>query len=226
MTTLNAIRTIPEQIAAQLRGELLAGRFQVGQPLREVHLAERFGVSRGPVRQVLQQLAQEGLLVARRNCGMTVAPPPPDSVRELLRPMRAMIETYALGLCFDELNEEDFRAWDNLLGRLRLACAERDYAAMRDCDFDLHRLILLRAGQEDLVPIWTMITARLRPICEARDREYDDPVAVHAIHAELLKVFRGGDKDAALKALSQHIQDGEFNENFRRRWLAGKRGRK
>ncbi|MBI1906092.1 MAG: GntR family transcriptional regulator [Rhodocyclales bacterium] len=53
-----------EQVYHTLRSHLRSGTLQVGQPLQEVQLAERLGVSRTPVREALARLANDGLLVS------------------------------------------------------------------------------------------------------------------------------------------------------------------
>ena len=78
-------RTIREQVTNQIRDEVVAGKLPAGQPLREGHLAERFGVSRGPIRDAFLQLSQEGFLVYQANRGVTVRKPPEQGHRELMR---------------------------------------------------------------------------------------------------------------------------------------------
>jgi DNA-binding GntR family transcriptional regulator len=228
MTSATPVLTVAEQIATRLRSELLSGRYPPGEPLREERLAERFGVSRHPIRKVLQQLAGEGLLVAKRNCGVTVAPPPPDAVRELLMPMRVMVETYALRACFDRLGADDFQQFEQLLGRLRLACEEGDYTATLERDFDFHRAIVERAGQADLLPVWTLLIARTQPFYEHTQIPRAELAVVHVIHVALLDTFRRGDEDVAVEALSQHILNakGSFNDRIKRRWAEEKRRRR
>jgi DNA-binding GntR family transcriptional regulator len=219
MSTPETVLSSREQIVNQLRGEIFGGVLRAGEPLREMSLARQFGVSRGPVRQALQELTREGLLVARSNCGVTVAGTASDEVRDLFTPMRAMIETYALNVSFDALTEADVRAWDRRLKLLRLACEDGDYPAILRHDFEFHRSIVLRAGGEDLVPVWTLIMTRVKPYPEwlsrwkrsqARKRgggdAANDPMEIHAIHSELVAVLRSGDKAAAMSALSDHIQ--------------------
>jgi DNA-binding GntR family transcriptional regulator len=218
------LNTLPDQVARQLRGELLSGRFQAGEALREVSLAGQFGVGRTIIRQVFGRLVQEGLLIGKYNCGVTVAGTPSEEVRELLTPLRQHIEAYALTRCLDQLTEADFAEWSALLGQLRLACEQHNFAATLDADFEFHRFILLRAGLHDLIPVWQPILTRLRPHHEVGNRRYpnDRLLVVHAIHEELLKVFRHGTRKQALAALASHIADGSFNRAIKRRWLARK----
>lgn len=206
MTGARLIRSTREQITDLLRDEILCGRLVEGDRLSEGKLAERFGVSRGPIRESLVQLTQEGLLVAKPNCGVKVAPSATDDVRDLLVPIRKSIETYALKLIFDELTEADFRQWEETLQRLERACRERDGNAIVQNDIAFHRLILMRAGQADLLTIWQLLVARIRNHFqrELTDRS-SDLLSTHRDHRELLAAFRSGDKKTAVRALEKHI---------------------
>jgi DNA-binding GntR family transcriptional regulator len=66
---------VRDQIAERLRNEILADTIPSNEPLREVALAERFGTSRGPIRDVLLELTKEGALVYKPNAGVRVCPP-------------------------------------------------------------------------------------------------------------------------------------------------------
>ena len=65
-------RPTPELIADQIRDGILQGDFRPGEQVVEAQLAARMQVSRGPVREALQRLIQEGLLVSYRNKGVFV----------------------------------------------------------------------------------------------------------------------------------------------------------
>src|SRR4051794_22187249 len=62
----------PSIIAARIRDAVIDGTFPPGMQLSEAHIASRLGVSRGPVREALQRLIQEGLLRAERHRGVFV----------------------------------------------------------------------------------------------------------------------------------------------------------
>ena len=72
MLDSTVIVSVRDQIAQQLRADIINGVLIENTKLKEQELAKRFGVSRGPVRDVLLQLSKEGLLVSKNNCGVSV----------------------------------------------------------------------------------------------------------------------------------------------------------
>lgn len=194
-----------EQIAAHIRRDVFAGRLAVGKRLSETSLANQFNVSRTPIREALQQLVQEGFLDAKPNCGVRVAAEACDSMNELVISIRAMIETFALKSCFDDLGEDDFRTWEQLINRMADACRRRDYEEIAELDIEFHRSIIHRAGIPVLNAIWTTIVARMRSHFRETQLGYADPLEVYEEHAAILQVFRAGNRDAAVKILEENI---------------------
>ena len=154
------IRSVREQIADTLRAEVLAGTWDNDTPVREQSLADRFGVSRGPIRDVLMQLSQEGVLVYQQNKGVKVSSAPKESERQLLQSMRRQMETYCLGQCMDTLTEDDDQMLDVILAELSRACETGDFGLIADRDLALHRFLIRRASRE-LETVWQSITSRL-----------------------------------------------------------------
>lgn len=194
-----------EQIVKQIRNDVLAGRLDAGKRLSEADLASRFKVSRTPIREALQQLVQEGVLDAQPNCGVRVAAEACDSMNELVISIRGMIEIFALRSCFDDLNEEDFRQWEDILGRLAEACRKRDYQEIAELDIEFHRAVVHRAGIPVLDAMWTSIVARIRTHFRETQLNYSNPMDVHAEHVAILEAFRAGNRDAATKLLDENI---------------------
>lgn len=204
--TSQLIFGLREQIADRLRNDVLCGRLVEGQRLSEVELARRFGISRTPIREALQQLSHEGLLEGRPNAGVKVAARPPDSIRELVVPIRRSVETFALRSIFDTLADDDFRRWDEILAKLRAACAAADYEAIAEHDIAFHRSIICRAHLSDLESIWLPLLARVRPhFWETQRRRYADPLEIHDEHARIVEVFRTRDIEASVQALEANI---------------------
>lgn len=205
MATRGLIRGLREQIANQLRDDILAGRFEAGDRLSEISLAERFGVSRGPIREALVQLTHEGLLVGRPNCGVSVAPAAPDSIKELIVPIRRTIETFALRQFFDDINENDFQIWEDILQKLKQAVQKKDVSASAEADIAFHRSLLVRANLPDLLAIWQTIVSRIRVHFHDSHLREKDPMSIYFEHKAIVDTFRTGNRNASVKILEENI---------------------
>lgn len=198
----NAVyRTIREQIVEQLRHEVLCGQLTEGEPLREKTLAERFGVSRGPIRDALLQLTQEGLLVSQPNCGVKVGRLPSELIRPLIISLRRQVEAFAVETIFDDINEDDIRMWEEILANLKSACEAGDMASLVEHDMAFHRSFIERTGDPDLVAVWLPIILRMRLVYT----RHTDHMECYAEHAAVLEAIRRGDKQAAIDALTSNI---------------------
>jgi DNA-binding GntR family transcriptional regulator len=110
--------TLRQQVTAKLRQAILSGRFSPGERLIERELCESLGVSRPLVREALQQLQAEGLLLHTPHKGPTVATISPQEARDI----------YAVREYLEALAGEGFarNASDEQIARLRRAL---DYLA-------------------------------------------------------------------------------------------------
>lgn len=80
----------PASVLKALRAEIIAGTVARGTRLKEDAIAERFGVSRVPVREALRQLETEGFVVAEKFKGVTVADSSSEAVIELMQIRRGL----------------------------------------------------------------------------------------------------------------------------------------
>jgi DNA-binding GntR family transcriptional regulator len=92
--TLIAPRTIAAQVAERLKEEILAGERAAGSRLRQVEIAERFGVSTTPVREALAMLQREGLVRLHAQRGAVVFLPSVEDLRHHYE-IRAALEALA-----------------------------------------------------------------------------------------------------------------------------------
>ena len=85
----------PEYIVGALRNAILQGRYKANQPLRQDQIAEKFGVSKVPLREALVQLKAEGLVTFMPNRGAVVTELSAAEVDEIFT-MRMALESKAL----------------------------------------------------------------------------------------------------------------------------------
>ncbi len=210
MATAGGLLSTRDQITERLRDDVFAGRLSVGEKVTEAALAERFGVSRGPIREAVSMLTSEGLFVAKTNCGVTVAPPAPEAIRDLVLPIRRTIEVYAFKQIYAGLTSDDFRHWGDVVFQMQRACRQQEWQSLPALDLAFHRYVLERAGSPDLLAIWQTIVTRMRAhfwdTVQAH-HEKNDLARLHRHHAELLEAFQAGPKAVAVAALERHIDE-------------------
>lgn len=195
-------RTLQEQIAHHLRYDLLTGRFEPGSPLREIEIAARFGISRGPVREALRELARSGLVVFEPNHGVRVAKEINKEVRPFLVELRADIETHALVSTYDRLRQKDFKRIEAVLEDMLQADDDEPYDLMEH-DYRYHLVIVELLDDSDLFSIWYSLISRML-------MEYPGTVKAEGVHAEHERVYRAirsGDVEHASAVLYEHIQN-------------------
>jgi len=202
MSAPAVFRTIREQIVEQLRTEVLTGQLNAGESLREELLARRFGVSRGPIRDALLQLSQEGLLQSRPNCGAKVAPVPSGTIQPLVIQLRQQIEAFCLLQIFSKLTPADDRRLDENLERLRTACQSGEMTAVVEHDMAFHRWFIERAGEADLLKMWLTVVTRMR----LRYTRHTHLMDSFAEHEAVVAAVKRRDQAAAVSALVANIQ--------------------
>ena len=195
-------RTIREQVANQIRADVLSGRLPEGENLREQTLAKKYGVSRGPIRDALLQLTQEGLLESKPNCGVKVGSPTGEDLQPLVVQLRREIEVFALEKVFNNLSEKDINHLEELTEQLRNACERGDLGEIVHCDMDLHRYIVEATGNSDLLAMWLPIVSRMM----LHYTRHVDIMESHQEHSTIVNAIRNQDKQAAIKALTENIQ--------------------
>lgn len=202
MNEVPVFRTIREQIADRIRADVLSGRLSEGTSLREQTLAKQYGVSRAPVRDALLQLTQEGLLVARPNCGVKVGSPSDEDIQPLVIELRRKIEVFALRKVFGKLTVTDINRLDATVEQLRIACQKKDLGDIVHHDMALHRYLLESTGNADLLAMWLPIVSRMF----LHYSRHHDMMESHREHAAIVDAIRRRDKKAAIGALTANIQ--------------------
>jgi DNA-binding GntR family transcriptional regulator len=178
----------------------MAGDYPPGSPLGEVELAQRFGVSRGPVREALIQLEREDIVRSFPNRGCFVTTLSEQEFDEILM-LRSVLEPIALQLAREKASSKDIAAIRRRLRELERVAAKRDQRTYIKGDYDLHVAIWELSGKPLLTEVLKRLTAPVfvfEAIVEERYRNagYDVKADVRA-HRILIDYLAGKtDKDA------------------------------
>jgi len=205
-----AIETAGERVYRRIRSDIIFGRLRPAQRLKLDAVKESYGISISTLRELLNRLTSEGLIVAESARGFEVAPVSPDNFREIAQ-LRLLLECHALERSFAAGDME----WEGRIvaAHHKLASIEgraakggpRDDELLKRYDSEFHQALLSACGSKVLLEAhasifdkyirYLMIAVIFRG--EAASRE----------HRQLLDCALKRDAATAKKILTGHIQD-------------------
>jgi DNA-binding GntR family transcriptional regulator len=196
----------PMMIAARIREAIASGRIAPGAQIGEAEFARQLAVSRGPLREGLQRLAQEGLVVAVRNRGHFVIEMTPENVRDMYV-ARAAVERAAAA----RAHEIDPQGTAALLMQTVVdmtgAVDRGDQDGVSVADLDFHRVLVQSARSPRLDRMHQTLMAETRMCLHALTPTYAVGSARVTEHRQIAKSFTKGDPAHTDLLLAQHMDD-------------------
>lgn len=198
-------RTLSSAIAEHLRQEILDGQHAAGTQLRQDALAERFQVSRIPVREALFQLEAEGLLRMEPHRGAIVSSFSIEEIDDIFE-LRTLLEPRLLAASLPQMNDADLQQVTSLDTHFAQAIEDSDMARWGELNAQFHMGLYGHAP----LPRTLSIVAALLQSSErfTRLQMNRQPAMVRAgrEHHELLSLCQQRDSDRACAHLVEHIQ--------------------
>ena len=193
-----------QQVIELLRNAIISGRFDAGERLIESALSAEFGTSRGPVREALRQLENEGLVMSFPYRGAVVLGVSDEEVHEVLIPIRLTLERHSFERALKRLTDDDFAELGKQIWLLEQAGKEDDLIKLVEADLRFHEIVISASGQPHTVQIWRTIEPRIRAYFyrDERFRSFEETVEEHRM---LLAALQTRDPAIALAQLERHI---------------------
>ena len=189
-------------IARSLRADIMRGRLQSEQPLRQDEIAARFGVSKIPVREALFQLKAEGLVTFYPNRGAAVSKLSPAEADELFV-MRIALETAALRRAIPHLTIADLARAEEILGAID---QEQNLARWGEFNWEFHATLYYPAGLPRLMEWVETLHINVARYLVIYLAGLDYQVTSQNEHRQILEACRRGDIEAATAHLTNHLQ--------------------
>lgn len=141
--------SIRESVGDAIRQALYDGRFEPGQSLSEAGLAAEMCISRGPVREALLLLTQEGLVIHSPNRGFSVVQLTAEDLQEI-QEVRMPLEVMALNVAKPNMTEADFVKLEDQKSRMVSGYLKGNLRLGAQVDKRFHNLIWEKAGNSRL----------------------------------------------------------------------------
>jgi DNA-binding GntR family transcriptional regulator len=199
--------TLRAHIAERLRAAILAGDIAPGAQITEIALSVRLNVSRGPLREALRQLVEEGLLVTVPYTGTHVATLSVEDVREIYS-LRTALETFAFEQVW-ERRDDRFRRELRRRNEALLATIDAgDDRAAIGAELELHGLVFEASGHKLLQRAWEGLRGRLQLYWAAHHRAHGMRGPKRDSHDSYIKAAQGKSLDAMRAEIANHMRRG------------------
>ena len=182
---------------------ILSGRINPGERLNESKLARDLRISRAPIREALQQLQEQCLLINVARRGTFVVCLEQEDIQKI-NSLRLVLESEALRLCRRRLNPEREKTLKQLVLDMESMDAAPLKLSMR-IDFDFHRTIWSFTGNEHLERTLTRLTAPLFAHVGRKLFRSDKLRIILDAHRPLFEFIRGDSEQTAEQIMLTHL---------------------
>lgn len=196
--------TLRQNVVEIIRKKIFIGDYQPGDRVKELELANDLGISRGPIREAIRQLEEEGLLNYITNKGCFVTTLDPKDAWEIYL-LRADLEILSLKSCKGDIGEELISKMENAYQNMVLASQNNDFNEMVTQDIIFHECICLASNNKHLLKLWSNMNGHLYSIfltVKAANIRPIDEIATRHIH--VLDAIKLKDLELASERISDH----------------------
>lgn len=208
--TLNMNEFLPlrDVVFNTLRKAILTGELKPGERLMEIHLANRLGVSRTPIREAIRKLELEGLVIMIPRRGAEVAQISEKGLKDVLEVRRAL-DALCAELACDRINDEEKDQLKHACDEFEKATKTGDVTTIAAADVALHDIIVKATGNQRLIQLINNLSEqmyRYRFEYIKDESRHDNLVEEHRmIYESIVKK----DKEKATMAAKLHIDNQE-----------------
>jgi DNA-binding GntR family transcriptional regulator len=198
-------RTLRERVYEVLRDDILSGHLGPGAELSEVALAERLGVSRGPIREALSLLCAQGLVTMQPRRGAYVSVLTRQEFLEAYQ-VREALEALAARLASGRLQDDDIAALEALHEEMCRAVRDRAVQRFFDANQRFHLSLVALSGNGRLIEMHDQLVQRMgRYMARSLSLRGNLERSIGE-HEEIIEALRSRDAERAATAVSVHIQ--------------------
>lgn len=196
--------SLTNRVQSAIEQMIMNGELRGGDKVNEISLSERFGTSRGPLREACRALAQEGLLIAIPNRGVFV--------REL--DLREALEVYDVRSALDELmgrliaervTDAQVKELHDLIDKMDRAAAARDLESYYPTNLEFHNRLLAYANNRRLERLYRSLIKELHLFRRKGLLQSGSMRISNEEHRQIVQSIESRDPVAASVSMKSHV---------------------
>lgn len=191
-----------------LRQEILTGKMKPGERLMEIHLANKLGVSRTPIREAIRKLELEGLVIMIPRKGAEVAQISWKSLKDVLEVRRAL-DVLAIELACERMAAEQLEALYKACEGFEEATKTKDTRKIAEADVAFHDIIVASTGNQRLIQLVNNLSEQMYRYRFEYIKDSSQHQTLVEEHKEMYRSIQSKDKKAAAGVVKKHIDNQE-----------------
>lgn len=205
---MNEFLPLRDVVFNTLRRAILTGELKPGERLMEIHLANRLGVSRTPIREAIRKLELEGLVTMIPRRGAEVAQITEKSLQDVLEVRRAL-DALCAELACDRITAEEKTAFKKACDSFEEATRKGDIVEIAAADVALHDIIVQATGNQRLISLINNLSEQMYRYRFEYIKDESGHENLVSEHRMIYESIMKGDKEAAAAAARLHIDNQE-----------------
>ncbi len=201
---MNEYLPLRDVVFRTLRQAILRGELRPGERLMEIHLAQKLGVSRTPVREAIRKLELEGLVIMIPRKGAVVAEITISDLEDVLE-VRMALEELAIKYACRRITPEQLEELKSLSDEFKKTLYGNDVGACAQADMKFHEAIYASTGNGRLVQILNNLREQMYRYRMEYLKDRQSYSLLVREHEEILYYLEQRDEKMALEVTSRHI---------------------
>jgi DNA-binding GntR family transcriptional regulator len=196
--------SLREAVIRLIEEALLNGELQPGDRIVEAEVAQRAGISRGPVREAIRQLVGESILVSYPSRGTFVTQWVPQAVEEAYT-LRAVLERFVIQEAIEHITPEDIAQLQVTVDEMDRSARLNDVKALVRLDVRFHEQLYALSGHSLLQRMLSQLRRRLYCLMAMDQGFADHRDEIAADHQSIIDALKAGDPTTAGEIIADHI---------------------
>lgn len=205
---MNEFLPLRDVVFNTLRQAILTGELKPGERLMEIHLANKLGVSRTPIREAIRKLELEGLVTMIPRRGAEVAQITEKSMNDVLEVRRAM-DALCVELACDRITPEELEQLRRTCDGFEAAVKTKDVKRIAQADVALHDIIVHATGNQRLIQLVNNLSEQMYRYRFEYIKDTSQHERLVEEHRIIYESIVRKDKETASQAAKTHIDNQE-----------------
>ena len=206
--TMDEFLPLRDVVFNTLRKAILTGELKPGERLMEIHLADKLGVSRTPVREAIRKLELEGLVIMMPRRGAQVAQITEKSLKDVLEVRRAL-DALCVELACDRISAEEEELLGEACDEFERATETKDATIIAKADVAFHDIIVRATGNQRLIQLINNLSEQMYRYRFEYIKDESQYIRLVEEHKMIYESIIAGDKKKAAEAAKLHIDNQE-----------------